>query len=160
MTSGFHPELIPWSEYPMECFWYFYLLWVPHLLLFLVVGSILALLPANQRSQRLRRILRFGLFLVLFLVVGSLFNGLWSCTVYIRFYESSDYAFGFFPFGPLTQSLIEPRLDQDGMPILRVSFLQLQLIWVLFASGTWAATIFLYRIILRGFRGTFAAAEC
>ncbi len=143
----------------MECFYYFYLLWVPHLIFLIVVGSILGFLPAKQPVQRLRRILRFGLYLLLFLVVGSLFNGLWSCTVYIRLYESRDYAFGFFPFLPLTQSLIEPRLDQNGMPILRVSWLQLQLVWLLFAAGTWAVTIFISRFIVRRFPGTFAAAS-
>jgi hypothetical protein len=55
MSIGFQPASIPWSAFPVECFFYFYLLWVPHLVFFLVVGSFLAscsvLFPAGGCGQ-------------------------------------------------------------------------------------------------------------
>jgi len=150
-----HPDWLRWLfrliPFLVLCFIYFYLLWVPHLFLFLVVGWFSTFLPTQQPGQRLSRICRCGLFFVLFLVVGSLFNGLWGCTVYMRLYESSDYAFGFLPFWPLTQSMIEARLGADGMPIMRVSLFELQLIWLIFAAATWGVTLLAYRAILKHF---------
>jgi hypothetical protein len=116
-----------------------------HLCLFAVGWAILAFLPGKGQNHFPRRVGRLGLFLGLLLVVGSLLNALWSCVVYGRFYESSDYVFGFLPFWPLTKYWIEMHGD-DGQ-LMNVP-LQLQFIWFVFTASTWGFTIFLYRLVL------------
>jgi hypothetical protein len=150
MNTAFHPTPIPWSEFPAECFWYLAPMSVVHLAAF-VIGCIVLVVFSRKQGMLLRRISRLGLFISLFLVVGSLFNGLWSCLVWDRLYDSTDYVFDFVPFWPITQSMID-RLWGDGRgQLLGVSLFQLQLVWFLFAVGTWGATIFLYRLV-RGHR--------
>ena len=106
MSAAFHPTPIPWSQFPVECFWYLAPMSVVHLVAFLVGCIVLVLLPRKQPGMLLRRIGRFGLFISLLLVVGSLFNGLWSCLVWERLYYSTDYLFDFVPFWPISQSMI------------------------------------------------------
>src|SRR5439155_13427321 len=92
---------------------------------------------------------RLGLFIGLFLLVGSLGNGLWSCLIWGRLYDSMDYIFDFTPFWPIARRVIdEPWGDEHGR-LFGVSLFQLQLIWFLFAAGTWGLTVALYRLIRR-----------
>ena len=70
----------------------------------------LAALQRKQPGTLLRRVGRFGLFLGLLLVIGSLFNGFWSCLLYGRLYTHPDYFFDFMPFWPITQT----RIDSPG----------------------------------------------
>jgi len=113
MDATFDPRPIPWNEFPAECLWYLVPMSVVHLVVFIVVCSLLAILSWRQANKMFRRIGRFGLFMILLLLVGALFNGFWSCTVYGRFYRSSDYVFGFIPFWPLTDIWVESR-DAQG----------------------------------------------
>ena len=106
MTNVFHPAPIPWSQFPVECSWYIYFAILPHLVMFGVGFMGLAFLPAKQPSQFWKRVRRLGLFLGVFLVVGSLFNGLWSCLIWDRLYDSTDYVVDFFPFWPITHGVI------------------------------------------------------
>jgi hypothetical protein len=138
-----------WSEFPTECMYYFMLMGLLHLTLFVVGCLVFAVLAIRHRGTFLRRVGRFGLFLGLLLVVGSVANGFWSCLVWGRLYFSTDYVFDFSPFWPITQKLIDaPFGDMHGQ-LLGVSLLQLQLVWLLFAAGTWTATIVLYRLVCR-----------
>jgi len=133
----------------MECFWYLLPMSVLHLAVFVVGCIILIFLPRKQPGTFKRRIRRFGLFMVLFLFVGSFFNGLWSCLIWDRLYDSTDYVFDFIPFFPITQGMIDRPFGNERGQLLGVSLFQLQLVWLLFAVGTWGVTIFLYRLVRR-----------
>ena len=147
MAAAFQPHPIPWSEFPMECFIYLYLMGYVHAALFVIVCAVMAFVPSTQRRGKLRRIGRFSLFNVLLLLVGSFFNGLWSCLVWDRLYDSTDYVFDFTPFWPITQGVIDaPWGDQRGR-LLGVSLFQLGLVWILFAAGTWITTAILYVLV-------------
>ena len=145
--STFHPQ--PWSDYPLECVLYLMLAGLLHLALFLAGCPILAVLGVLQPGTFLRRVGRLGLFLGLLLVVGSLFNGVWSCAIWGRLYFSTDYVFDFTPFWPITQKVIDAPFGDMRGQLLGVSLFQLQLVWFLFAAGTWAAGILLCRLICR-----------
>lgn len=143
----FHPH--PWSEFPAECLLYFALMGLVHLAIFVIGCLVLAALAIRQRGTFLRRVRRFGLFIGLLLVVGSISNGLWSCLIWGRLYFSTDYVFDFSPFWPITQGLIDAPFGDMRGQLLGVSLFQLQLVWLLFAAGTWTATILLYRLICK-----------
>jgi hypothetical protein len=138
-----------WSEFSTECLIYFMVMGVLHFAAFIVGCIILAGLAVRQRGRFLRRVRRFSLFVGLLLVVGSFANGLWSCLVWGRLYFSTDYVFDFSPFWPITQGLIDAPFGDMRGQLLGVSLFQLQFVWLLFALGTWALTILLYRLICR-----------
>jgi hypothetical protein len=145
--STFHPD--SWSAFPGECLLYLALMGALHVAIFVVGCLVLAALAIKQRGTFLTRAGRFGLLVGLLLVVGSIFNGLWSCLVWGRLYISTDYVFDFSPFWPITQNVIDaPFGDMHGQ-LLGVSLFQLQLVWLLFACGTWGLVLFLYRRICK-----------
>ena len=150
MDTSYQPPPITWDQFPIECFWYVYpFMWAVHLVIFFIGFIISAMLPLKQPGTLKRRTKRLGLFVLILLFVGALFNGLWSCLIWGRLYYSSDYIFDFSPFWPITRSIIDDPFDPRSGELFGVSLLQLQLIWLLFAAGTWAVTIYLYRIIRR-----------
>jgi hypothetical protein len=150
MSTLFHPIPIPWTQFPVECFFYLYpIMGVLHLTVFIIGCVILLILSRKQPRTLKRRISCFGLFMILLLFVGAFFNGLWSCLIWGRFYDSTDYVFDFSPFWPITQNVIDAPFGTERGQLLGVSLFQLQLVWLLFAVGTWVVTIFLYRIIRR-----------
>lgn len=131
----------------MECLFYFVPLSVVHIVAFIVGSFVIAAFSWRQRSILIGRIQRFGLFLALLLVVGSLFNGVWSCSVLGRLYYSTDYVLDFTPFWPITQRVIDmPFGDQRGQ-LFGVTLMQLNMVWLLFALGTYAVTVLLYRAV-------------
>ena len=145
--NAIHPH--SWIEFPVEFMWYFAVMGVLHLAIFTVGFIILAALFIKQRRDFIKRVGRFGLFMGLLLIVGSVLNGVWSCAIWGRLYFSTDYVFDFSPFWPITQTTIDARFGDKQGQLIGVSIFQLQLIWLLFAIATWAATIFLYRSICR-----------
>lgn len=126
----------------MECLWYLVPMSVVHLLLFLVYCPIFG----SISWPRLRHI---ALFFGLLLIAGSIFNGLWSCMIYGRLYDSADYIFDFTPFCPITKGLINETFGNHHGRLLGVALWQLNLVWLLFALGTWSSTICLYRLICK-----------
>ena len=140
---------IPWSQFPFEFGIYFEFMEMLHLVLFAVGCLIFAMLAIRQRGRFLRRVGRLGLFLGLLLLVGSVANGLWSCLVWGRLYYSTDYVFDFSAFWPITQWTIDAPFGTERGQLLGVSLFQVQLVWLLFAAGTWTATILLYRLICK-----------
>jgi hypothetical protein len=142
-----HPH--SWNEFPAYCMFYFAVMGVVHLAIFIVGCLILAALAIKQRGTFRRRIGRFGLFMGLLLVVGSVASGVWSCTVWGRLYFSTDYVFDFCPFWPITQKVMDARFGDKQGQLFGVSLFQLQLVWLLFAAPTWTATIILYRLIYK-----------
>ena len=140
---------IPWSEFPFEFAIYFVFMGMLHLVLFAVGCFIFALLAIRQRGRFLRRVGRLGLFLGLLLLVGSVANGLWSCLVWGRLYYSTDYVWDFSAFWPITQWTIDAPFGTERGQLFGVSLFHVQLIWLLFAAGTWTATILLYRLICK-----------
>ena len=149
MSASFHPTPIPWSEFPAECFWYLLPMSVLHLAAFVIGCVVLVVWPRRAPGVLIRRIGRFALFTILFLLVGSLFNGLWSCLIWDRLYDSTDYVFDFMPFWPITQSVIDAPWGDERGRLLGVSLFQLQLVWFAFAASTWLITIIFYRIFSR-----------
>jgi hypothetical protein len=148
MSTLYHPPPIPWTQFPGECFWYLYpFMGVLHLVMFIVGCIILLMLSRKQSGTLKRRIGHFGLFMILLLFVGAFFNGLWSCLIWGRLYCSIDYVCDFTPFWPITQSVIDDSFGDSRGQLYGVSLSQLQCVWLLFAAGAWAVTIFLYRLI-------------
>lgn len=156
MTWTFHPTPIPWTAFPVECAWYLVPMSVLHLAAFILGSICLAVLSLRQPELIWERIGRLGLFLGLFLIFGAVFNGFWSCLVWSRFYDSTDYVFDFVPFWPITQRTLDrPWGNQHGQ-LLGVSLLQLQLVWAAFAASTWGITIYFYRRICKRRRQSIA----
>ena len=149
VSTTFHPTPIPWREFPAECLLYFVGMGILQLAVFVIGCLVLAVLARKQPGTFLRRVGHFGLFSVLLLVVGSLFNGLWSCLMWDRLYHSTDYFIDFTPFWPITKNVIDAAWGDDHGQLLGVSLLQLNCVWLLFAVGAWSATIFLYRLVSR-----------
>jgi hypothetical protein len=119
-----------------------------HLAAFVIGCGVLLVVTPNRREAGVlkRRMARLALFIALFLIVGSLLNGLWSCLIYGNFYGSADYVFGFVPFWPPTDSFIETR--DAGGNFTGVSF-AVQIAWLIFSAATWAVAVLIYRLILR-----------
>lgn len=139
---------IAWTEFPIDCLIYLVLVGVLHLAVF-AVGCLAAVLFSWWQPGTLRRrIGHFALFLGLLLVVGSVFNGLWCLLIYNRLYHSVDLILGFVPFWPIWWITVDTPWG-DGSGRLFTSLFVLKLVWLLFAVGTWAVTIFLYQIIRR-----------
>ena len=117
----------------------------------LIMGCIaLATLGFWQPGTFLKRAERLALFLGILLGVGSVANGLWSCSIWGKLYYSTDYLFDFSPFWPITQKLIDAPFGDTRGRLLGISLSRLQFIWLLFAAATWIITIVLYRFIRKG----------
>jgi hypothetical protein len=147
MSAAFQPHPIPWAEFPLECFYYLSLMALLHLVVFGLGSAIVAVLPSNQQGAKLQRIRRFALYNGLLLIVGSIFNGLWSCLVWDHLYDSTDYFFDFVPFWPITRAVIEAPWGNERGRLLGVSLFELQLVWLVFAAGTWLVTTAVYRLV-------------
>jgi hypothetical protein len=153
VNLGYQLPAIPWTEFPAECLWYFVPMAVFHAVVFLV-GCLILIVVTRNRSIILKRIQKLALFILLLLIVGSLFNGVWSCSVYNRFYHSTDYIFDFIPFWPISWITVDtPWGDGHGELYGTTTLFQLKLLWLLFAIGTWGTTILLYRTFRRWSRG-------
>jgi hypothetical protein len=145
MDANFHPTPFPWSEFPMECLWYFPIMGPVHFIFFGFYYWA-TFFWRKSKTGEFRRLVFF--WFILFLV-SSIFNGLWSCSVWDRLYDSMDYVSDFSPFWPITQGVIDAPWGNDRRRLLGISLWQLQLVWLVFALGTWITTILLYRAIRR-----------
>ena len=107
-----------------------------------IIGCLVLFFLSRKKPDVLRkRVFNFGLFLLLFLIVGSLANGIWGCLIYNRLYHSVDYIFDFTPFWPVTLNVDRPHVEGYG-----TTPGQLNAIWFTFAAFTWAVTVALYRL--------------
>ena len=138
LTNG-----IGWEHYPEEFMWSFVPMSVFYSIIFSLGCLILFALPRQKPGAFRRRVGRFGLFLALLLIVGSLFSGCWSCLIYEHLYRSSDYIADFVPFWPVT---LENDPDLQIYPY-GTSLTKLNIVWLGFAASTWAVTIVLYRCV-------------
>lgn len=145
--SPFPP--IAWSNYPSECLWYFAPMAVLQAAVFVIGSLILGFVSQREPGKLRKRICRLGLFLGLFLVVGSLINGIWACLIYNHLYHSSDYIFDFIPFWPVTMNADRPHTEGYG-----TTFLELDGIWFAFATLAWATTAACYFSIIRKLHAT------
>ncbi len=116
---------------------------------FFVGCIVLALIPQKRPGHKLRRMGRFGLFLILFLFVETLFVGLWEGLVWGRLYYSTSDVSDFSPFWPITQGTIDYRWGTEPGRLLGVTLTELQSVWLLFALSTWVVTILLHRWLSR-----------
>jgi len=143
MSDAFQPTPIPWSDFPAECLWYFVLMSPLHLILFVAFCAFVGPLPWWQPREFRRAALFFGLLLF----AGSFFSALWNCLVYGRLYYTVDLSIEFIPFWPVTKWNINETWGDRHGGLIGVTFWQLQLVWLLFALGTWSTTVYLYRWI-------------
>jgi hypothetical protein len=141
-----HPFGAPigWTDYPSECLEYFVWMGISHIIIF-IIGSILLLFCSLKNLKALpRRLFKFGMFLGIFLVVGSLVNGVWGCSTFNRLYHSYDYFFDFIPFWPVGSFAEHPQVEAYGTTLT-----ELNLLWFIFAAFTWGSTIAIYRFTRR-----------
>jgi len=144
-------QAVPWNQFPVELFFYVLVMGYLYIPLFVIGSFVLALLPQKKPKILIRRIVRFGLFVGLLLIVGSLFDGLWTCLVFNRLYYEPDYMVGFVPFWPITQGVINETFGDEHGKLLGVTLTQLQMIWLLFALATWGLTVLFYLLADRSF---------
>jgi hypothetical protein len=144
MTNQIQFTGIPWHYYFYECLYHFVIMGTLYVAVFFI-GSLLLLLFSLKRLTILpKRIGHFGLFLLLFLIVGSLVNGVWSCLIYGHIYDSFDYVIDFTPFWPVTMNPDPPRVEGYGTTLT-----ELNSIWFAFSAFTWIVTLVLYRLTLQ-----------
>lgn len=62
-----------------------------------------------------------------------------------RLYYSTDYVFDFSPVWPITQRIIDMPFGEQRGQLFGVTLVQLQLVWLTFALGTWGVTAFFYK---------------
>src|SRR3954463_11873104 len=110
-----------WTDYPTECLEYFVLMGVFHIVVF-IIGSILLFFCSLKTLKALpRRLFKFGMFLGIFLGVGSLVNGVWACSTYNRLYHSYDYFFDFIPFWPVGSYAEHPQVETFGTTLTELN---------------------------------------
>lgn len=143
------PEPQAWADFPVECLIYFVPMAAVHFFVWMLGFVVLAGVAIWQPDTLMVRAGRLGRFLALLLVVSALANGFWSCTVWGRFYVSTDYLWDFSPFWPITQAQLEQPFSTLRGRLLGVSMGQLQLVWLAFAGGAWALTAIVWWISYR-----------
>jgi hypothetical protein len=136
-------------SYIGECAWYWAFMSVVHIVLFALGVGVLALALRFRRGQFRSWFVRWALFSVCLFITAGLASGLWSCLVFGRLYWSTDYIFDFTPFWPVTQRTLDHSFGGQVGGLLGISLLQLQALWLLFATITWGAAALLYRFFLR-----------
>jgi hypothetical protein len=132
-----HIETYGPLAYPMECFCYWLFGGSAHGALFLTGVIAISAVSIIRRGHFLQWLSRWAVFNVSFFVAASLVNGAWSCLVFGRLYWSTDYVSDFFPFWPITQSVLDARFGDQVGGLLGISLLQLQALWVPFAVSAW-----------------------
>jgi len=141
-------ESTPWLSFPVECFWYFLPGIVPHFIFFslsLLIFSAFAGFTSTQKPNlSLQHVL---VFQFVFLIVTLITNGLWSCLVFGNLYWSADYTSDYSPFYPIFRQVIEAKFGNQIGALNNINLLQLNLVWCLFLSFNWGASL-----LLTGFR--------
>jgi len=101
----------PWSDF--LDIWLFYVLspgLIFHLMVFAFGCFLIAVASAIQKQIFLigKRIVHFGGFLIILLIVSGAFNALWNCLVWGNLYQDfgPDTEDDFTPFLPITSYLI------------------------------------------------------
>ncbi|MEO6054029.1 MAG: hypothetical protein ABIP97_08465 [Chthoniobacterales bacterium] len=116
-----------------------------------LIGCIVALfIPPKNKPAYHGRVGRFGLLLITFVVTWVLFNSLWSTYIWSHFYYSTDFLYtDFLPYWPITQGYIDIPFGNEKGYLIGITITQLQLLWLLFAIGTWSFTFVLYPLLRR-----------
>lgn len=124
----------------------YFLLWIFALLM-------MVLIPSTRRRIHLwsKEVLGLALFLVLLAIFGGLFAIFWKFDVVERLYHSIDIdtETDFLEFFPPTQEFITRVWYQDQGRLLSASMFQLQLVWLIYATGVWSLTVICYSFIMR-----------
>ena len=103
------------------------------------VGVLLTIVFQSQRHSPRFRLL----FLLLalngsLLLFGSLAHAVWSTFVHGHLYYVPDYTIGFTPFWPITEyTLSRDVAGRAGELLQGTTLLELQVVWLGFAAGTW-----------------------
>jgi hypothetical protein len=140
------------DAFPLDCIFYLIFMSVAHFIIFILGCVVLFVISALSRRQCAflkQRVGRYALFNLILLLVGCVFSSLWSCFIFGNFYWSYDSLGDFEPIWPITRSLIDYGGADIHGQLFGISLLELQLVWLAFAFGSWATTYYLYKAILR-----------
>ena len=86
----------------------------------------------------------------LLLGFGVLANSIWMLVAYHRWYVSADTVVDFWPFIPFGQWVLDHEFGNvRGRLLGGATLRQLQLLWLVLASGVWLGTILSYRRMFR-----------
>ena len=139
-----------WSEFPLEIRCYVLCIGLLYLLVFLVGIAGICYASWGKWDIVGTKIARFGVFMGLFLVASTFFDGVWYLLVWGRLYLSTDPFCEFVPFFPVTSGQVEaPFGENSGHLLGGANYIELFLVWALFAFATWWSTIYLSRSFFR-----------
>jgi hypothetical protein len=137
----------PWVQFPLECGYYLMFGQFVHAFM---AGVALGLLFLIKRVlKRGPSYKAFIVFNIALLGVAMGFNGVWSCTVWGKYYWSTDYVADFSPFYPISQGVIDARFGNLVGALNGISLEELNRIWAWFAGGTWLMAALLTLFICR-----------
>lgn len=128
----------------------FYLLFVGAAHLAVIAGGagLAALFTRGDPIRFWEIIGRIVVFNVLLLLCGAAANLVWNWLFISKWYYNWDVFFDFNPYWIATEGILNPLpgQPQDGLAA-GVEFWHLQLLWLVFATATWGATLIGYRRI-------------
>lgn len=136
-----------WLEFPLECGYYLIFGLFVHTIIAGISFGLLFLIKHFLKCGPSYK--AFFVFNVTLFIIAMGFNGLWSCTVWGRYYWSADYLSDYLPFYPITQELIDFQFGNSVGALNGISLEELNRIWAWFAGGTWLLTILLTFLICR-----------
>src|SRR5688572_8372038 len=141
------PSIRPhdWNDFFVECLYYFVPLSVVHIAAFIAGSLVIMALSRRNTPGLFRRIRRFGLFLALLLVAGSLFNAESRCVLSVILYLRTNNNLDSIPSRPTTQRVVGRPFWYLPGQLFGITVSQLNFVWLLFALGTWAGTVLSYR---------------
>ena len=109
-----------------------------------------------RTRSSLAAIWRAVIFFALLLIFGALAQFIWTTTIWGRFYYSTDYVYGYMPFIPMTQRIIDFEFAGKRGALNGISLTTLNCIWLAITIPVWACTVWAYR---RVFRASTPSAE-
>ena len=146
------PDPKSWSEFPAECCWYLFPL-APFLHIFAFIASLGALMIFRMVGVRGLRFSTIILYHGYLLIAAMIANGVWSCAIWGRLYWSVDYTSDFSPFYPITKGVICYSWGPNYSGGLNgLTLTELNMVWLVFALGTWLSAFFLTRWTCRPVR--------
>jgi len=132
----------------------------------LIAGCFLSTLfvPVTLRTYY-RRIGKLCLFLTILLVAQCCFSRLWMILVRGRLYRGNpipiDFGcFDFIPILPFTHAFFDAPHGYGPSLVMGVTLTELNLVWLLFALGTWVVALLSYRFLSRKLFWPAPAREC
>ena len=136
----------PWNSFIPESLFYLIPGLITHAAFFVL--SLILIQPFTRSRFYPNKISTILIFNLVFLFVSMTSNGFWSCSVWGYLYFSTDYISDFSPFYPIRQSVIDMTFGEQVGSLNKITLVELNWIWSLYAISTWSLSYFLTRIIL------------